>query len=109
MSREERPNPDDEDDEDVDASPKAARRKKNGKVFISPERCKGCGYCVAFCPSHVLALATTFNRKGYHPPEVVDADACSGCDLCGMYCPDFAIFGVKVKRVVTDDDSVRAA
>lgn len=101
-------NPSNDDDEEEDDSPKAARRKKNGRVFISPERCKGCGYCVAFCPSHVLVLATTFNRKGYHPPEVVDADACSGCDLCGMYCPDFAIFGVKVKRTTPNGAPVKA-
>jgi 2-oxoglutarate ferredoxin oxidoreductase subunit delta len=111
MAKDEQPEPSNgEDDENGNGdSPKPGRRKKNGKVFISPERCKGCGYCVAFCPSHVLVLASSFNRKGYHPPEVVDADACSGCDLCGMYCPDFAIFGVKVKRVTTDDEAVRAA
>ena len=78
-------------------TPGAKRRRKRGKVFISPERCKGCAYCVEFCPTHVLALAEKFNQKGYHPPEVVDADACNGCGMCGMYCPDFAIFGVRIK------------
>jgi 2-oxoglutarate ferredoxin oxidoreductase subunit delta len=64
-----------------------------GFVVITVERCKGCGFCVEFCPTHVLALSSAFNSKGYHPPHVVDAEKCSGCDLCGMYCPDFAIFG----------------
>jgi 2-oxoglutarate ferredoxin oxidoreductase subunit delta len=69
-----------------------------GFVAITPERCKGCGFCVEFCPTRVLALAPTFNSKGYHPPHVVAGEKCSGCDLCGMYCPDFAIFGAKYAR-----------
>ena len=66
-----------------------------GRVSIVVEHCKSCGYCVEFCPSHVLALSSAFNSKGYHPPHVVHPEKCSGCDLCGMYCPDFAIFGFK--------------
>ena len=66
-----------------------------GQVAITVERCKGCGFCIEFCPTHVLALSSAFNSKGYHPPHVVAADKCSGCDLCGMYCPDFAIFGAR--------------
>ncbi|MGA7907352.1 MAG: 4Fe-4S binding protein [Candidatus Sulfotelmatobacter sp.] len=64
-------------------------------MAIVVERCKACGFCVEFCPTHVLALSSAFNSKGYHPPHVVHPEKCSGCDLCGMYCPDFAIYGVK--------------
>lgn len=67
-----------------------------GYVTITVERCKGCGFCVEFCPTDVLQLSSAFNAKGYHPPHVVKAEKCSGCDLCGMYCPDFAIYGIKV-------------
>jgi len=66
-----------------------------GYVAINVERCKGCGFCVEFCPTHVLAMSSAFNSKGYHPPHVVNPDKCTGCDLCGMYCPDFAIYGWK--------------
>jgi len=66
-----------------------------GRVSIVVERCKACGFCVEFCPSHVLALSSAFNSKGYHPPHVVHPEECSGCDLCGMYCPDFAICATK--------------
>jgi 2-oxoglutarate ferredoxin oxidoreductase subunit delta len=52
---------------------------------------------VEFCPTHVLALSSAFNSKGYHPPHVVHPEKCSGCDLCGMYCPDFAIYGTKAE------------
>ncbi len=67
-----------------------------GSVAITAERCKGCGFCVEFCPTDVLELSSAFNAKGYHPPHMVHAEKCSGCNLCGMYCPDFAIFGYKV-------------
>ena len=66
-----------------------------GSVQIVVERCKACGFCVEFCPSHVLALSSAFNAKGYHTPYMDHPEKCSGCDLCGMYCPDFAIFGFK--------------
>jgi 2-oxoglutarate ferredoxin oxidoreductase subunit delta len=66
-----------------------------GYVSINVERCKGCAFCVEFCPTKVLSLSSAFNSKGYHPPHVTAPDKCSGCDLCGMYCPDFAIYGWK--------------
>ena len=67
-----------------------------GRVTVKPEHCKGCGYCVEFCPLGVLVMSSRFNSKGYHYPEVANASKCSGCDLCGLYCPDFAIHGVRV-------------
>ena len=70
-----------------------ASRKARGRVSVIIERCKGCGYCVEFCPLGVLVMSSRFNGKGYHYPEVIHGDKCSGCDLCGMYCPDFAICG----------------
>ena len=72
-------------------------RKARGRVYINEERCKGCGLCIAFCPSHVLERSERFNTKGYHPPEDVHPENCTGCDMCGYFCPDFAIFGVRYK------------
>ena len=70
--------------------------KHRGLVYIDWDRCKGCGFCVEFCPPKVLAFSESFNAHGYHPPELIRAEGCTGCDLCGLYCPDFAIFGVRV-------------
>ena len=70
-----------------------------GKVFISTELCKGCGFCIEFCPTNVLDFSDTFNAKGYHPPYSARPENCTGCDLCGIYCPDFAIFGFLIKAV----------
>ncbi|MGA3087403.1 MAG: 4Fe-4S dicluster domain-containing protein [Terriglobales bacterium] len=81
-----------------------------GRVSIVVERCKACGFCVEFCPSHVLALSSAFNSKGYHPPHVVHPEKCSGCDLCGMYCPDFAICASKVDaKAVTGGQAAKKA
>jgi len=80
-------------------APKA--RKFRGEVFIDWDRCKGCGFCIDFCPPKVLAFSAEFNGHGYHPPYLAKEDACTGCDLCGLYCPDFAIHGARVAK--TDD------
>jgi 2-oxoglutarate ferredoxin oxidoreductase subunit delta len=70
-----------------------------GLVTINAELCKGCGFCIEFCPPGVLEFSEEFNSKGYHPPRVAKPDSCTGCDLCGIYCPDFAIFGISTKAV----------
>ena len=63
-----------------------------GDVVVIDDRCKGCGFCVEYCPRNVLVLSGTFNRKGYHPPRVARAGQCVNCNLCEMLCPEFAIF-----------------
>jgi 2-oxoglutarate ferredoxin oxidoreductase subunit delta len=74
----------------------ADEKVARGRVFVKSEVCKGCAYCVQFCPSHCLAMGQAFNAKGYHFPVMAQPEKCSGCDLCGSYCPDFAIVGVRV-------------
>ncbi len=81
---------------EAEATP-ANKRKVHGTVHINPMRCKGCGYCIAFCPPHVLEFSLDFNPQGYHSPYLAKPDGCTGCDLCGLYCPDFAIYGVMSK------------
>jgi 2-oxoglutarate ferredoxin oxidoreductase subunit delta len=75
---------------------KPKKKKRQGTVYIEKDRCKGCAFCVEFCPTNALVMAEEFNAKGYHPPALAVPEACNGCDLCGLYCPDFAIFGVRV-------------
>jgi len=64
----------------------------HGEVHIIKERCKGCGFCVEYCPKDILELAEEFNSKGYHPPIVTDGSACVHCQLCEIICPEFSIF-----------------
>ena len=66
-----------------------------GEVLILADRCKGCEFCVEYCPRDVLVMSKGFNRKGYHPPEVVKQGECVNCNLCEMICPEFAIFSIE--------------
>ncbi len=65
-----------------------------GKVYLIPERCKGCRLCIEFCPQDVLQESSALNAKGYHYPEIAPGkeDACVHCDFCTLICPEFAIF-----------------
>lgn len=65
---------------------------KKGKVHIIRERCKGCGFCVEYCPQRTLRMSDEFNAKGYHTVEVCPEADCPACGLCEAICPDFAIF-----------------
>jgi len=71
------------------------KERYRGVVFIEADRCKGCAFCVEFCPFGALALSVEYNPKGYHPPVLAYPNQCNGCDLCGLYCPDFAIFALR--------------
>jgi 2-oxoglutarate ferredoxin oxidoreductase subunit delta len=64
----------------------------HGIVHIIDDRCKGCGFCIEFCPQDLLAISERINSKGYHPPEVNDNLQCVNCGLCALLCPDFAIY-----------------
>ena len=64
-------------------------------IRIKEEYCKGCGYCIEYCPAHVYAQSKIMNKKGYLVPEVVHLKKCTECGLCDMYCPEFAIILVK--------------
>lgn len=58
------------------------------ELTIHKERCKGCGYCVNFCPKGALAPLAEINEKGYNP-VAVDEEKCIGCGICYTVCPDY--------------------
>ena len=78
-------------------------RVPHGIIHIIEERCKGCGFCVEFCPRSVFVISKHTNPKGYHPPEITDSSQCADCGLCALLCPDFAIY-VESSQVPADDD-----
>jgi 2-oxoglutarate ferredoxin oxidoreductase subunit delta len=78
------------------------------RVCVIAERCKECGFCIAFCPQRILYRSAETNGKGYHIACIDDSDNCpgcnvsgcspycTGCDTCSMICPEFAISVVSV-------------
>jgi 2-oxoglutarate ferredoxin oxidoreductase subunit delta len=65
-----------------------------GQVFLIPERCKGCSFCIEFCPEQVLVESPAMNAKGYHYPMVAEGKegACVNCAFCKLVCPEFAVY-----------------
>ena len=76
----------------------------HGEIHIIKDICKGCGFCVEYCPNDVLEMSEEFNAKGYHPPYTKNPDKCVECHLCEMLCPEFAIY-VTLKE---DDNVVKS-
>jgi len=69
------------------------KRKKLAEVEwkVIEDFCKGCGFCIEFCPVDALEESEKLNAKGVHPPKLKSEDACIGCGLCERICPDFAV------------------
>jgi len=65
------------------------------KVYVIENRCKGCGFCIEFCPVGVLEFSKGINDMGAHFPNVKDESECNACRICEGICPDFAIFVIK--------------
>jgi 2-oxoglutarate ferredoxin oxidoreductase subunit delta len=65
-----------------------------GRVFVIPQRCKGCELCVNFCPRGVLLTSEQTNAKGYHIPDIAPGKEgdCVHCQFCTLICPEFAIY-----------------
>jgi 2-oxoglutarate ferredoxin oxidoreductase subunit delta len=68
-----------------------------GAVVVDRERCKGCGVCVANCPTETLALAKEVNGRGYNYAYMANPDKCIGCTNCATVCPDDVITVYKVQ------------
>ena len=73
--------------------------KFRGAIVVDNEKCKGCGLCVAACPTKVIDLHSEVNGKGYHYAYMKELEACIGCTSCAMVCPDsvFSVYKINVQ------------
>ena len=68
-------------------------KKRVSYIVIDSERCKGCYFCIKFCPRNLIVISETHNKLGYFPAEFSheNEDQCTGCKTCAVMCPDTAI------------------
>jgi 2-oxoglutarate ferredoxin oxidoreductase subunit delta len=67
------------------------RKKKEERIRINSEQCKGCMLCVEVCPLKLLEKADGVNSKGLSYVRVKDPEKCISCGLCAVMCPDCVI------------------
>lgn len=64
-----------------------------GRIVVDARVCKGCGYCINFCPKKVIHFGETRNSSGYgnRVAEQIEGADCAACKTCAIVCPDSAI------------------
>lgn len=62
-----------------------------GYITIDKERCKGCTFCIEFCPRKSISLSHDLNLKGYFVAAIAPEQDCTGCGTCAIVCPEVAI------------------
>lgn len=60
-------------------------------VIINSIMCKGCGYCIKFCPKHILEMSKERSQRGHFYPVNINKDDCTNCAICALVCPEAAI------------------
>jgi NAD-dependent dihydropyrimidine dehydrogenase PreA subunit len=65
-----------------------AMAERGGRVEIDSDQCKGCGMCVAACPTGSLRQSDSLNRFGYYPTEFLPDTGCTACSVCLYACPE---------------------
>lgn len=62
-----------------------------GRIVIDEDKCKGCEYCVIYCPKKCIELSHKINIRGVHHAVFVDPTECIACGICAQVCPEVCI------------------
>jgi 2-oxoglutarate ferredoxin oxidoreductase subunit delta len=68
-----------------------AMKAPMGSIEIGQERCKGCCFCIEYCPKKAISLSDRLNAKGYFVAVFNGDSGCNGCATCALVCPETAI------------------
>jgi len=72
-------------------------RRPTAEIHLVKDQCKGCGYCIEYCPKKVFEESDEINARGVRPPRIVDESMCILCQFCTTICPDFAVYVIEKK------------
>jgi len=65
---------------------------KKNDIIIDEQYCKGCGFCVDFCPKDCIILhEDKFNSQGFAFSSFENSENCNACGICSFMCPHHAI------------------
>lgn len=69
--------------------PKTSGSRPAFSIEINEKFCKGCGFCMKYCPKDVFILGE--NDRGHNVAKAQGAANCIGCLNCTTICPEAAI------------------
>ncbi len=65
------------------------------RLEVDEDLCKGCMYCVEFCPVGALEASNEVSGRGFALPRMKEGtsgmEGCMGCGFCTLICPDLAL------------------
>lgn len=63
-----------------------------GEIVIDEGLCRGCGYCMKFCPKECIVISSdNIGPQGFTLPTVFKPEECIACCFCSWLCPHSAI------------------
>lgn len=76
---------------------------KKGRIVINTDICKGCDFCITFCPKELIRKEPHSNSSGFYPAVFCDSEKkCNACKICGVVCPEAAI---EIFAIVEEENS----
>jgi len=62
-----------------------------GKIIIDKDKCKGCEYCIIYCPKKCIELSHAINVRGVNFAVFSKPQECIACRICAQMCPEVCI------------------
>jgi NAD-dependent dihydropyrimidine dehydrogenase PreA subunit len=70
-------------------------------ITIKSEECKGCRFCMEFCPKQCITISSPINKIGYQYAEF-KSEKCTACGICYYVCPEPGAITVIAEKETTE-------